>query len=571
MQFLSIAGRELRVAARKRSSFRLRMLTSSIALLMTGFALYFVIFLGSKPVSGEALFLILSWVAFICACIVGPALTADCVNEERNNGTLGLLFLTNLRAASITLGKLAGHGLLAFYSIVSIVPIMALPALLGGTDAQTLARTALVLLATLILSLLIGMFASTVCRKPWQAAALALILLAILVAGVPLAAAIMRWNGVPGWPPWIELLSPSFSLVIASSSAPMLAGNPLGLALTVQAVIACLLFGMINYFLPRIWREGKSGRKGAYLFSIWRKLKFGSGEATRALRARLLRINPILWLSCRERFGPMSHAIVLLALAFAISQAGKHVRAGPTPDGFIDPMMAWILGIPVLYLLFCFRLVAAASERFAADRKAGAMELILCTPMKTSEIIRGHWLGLVRRFWGAAALLLGLHLFVLHYIIEANRILGPLPPYGWRAAIVGPLRHVLGVGSIPNAVAPFYIASLAVFTAAILIVVLWIALGWLGMALSLKLRREILVPWAALLALAVPPIPLFIGVLPLFDKKLFATDLFTQLLKVGASGFFIVLANALLWGFLARRWTYEKLRVGASASAHGSR
>jgi len=571
MQFLSIAGRELRVAARKRSTFRVRLLTASIALLVTGFALRFVMLLGSRPATGEQLFITLSWVAFGCACVVGPALTADCVNEERNDGTLGLLFLTNLHSVSISLGKLTGHGLLALYSIVSILPVMALPVLLGGTDAQTLAKTTLVLLATLILSLIIGMFASTVCRKPWQAAALALILLGTLVAGIPSAAALMRWNGVPGWSEWLELLSPSYSLLIASSSARMLAGNPLWLSLTVQAFMALLLFGVTNYFLPRIWREGTSSRSRRALFSIWKEFKYGSGTATRALRARLLQINPVLWLSCRERFGPMGHALVLLALVFAISRMGKHVRAGPTADEFIDPMMAWILGIPVLYLFFCFRLAAAASERFAADRKAGAMELILCTPMKTREIIRGHWLGLVRRFWGAAALLLGLHLFVLHYIIEANRILGPLPQYDWRAAILGPLRHVLGMGSIPPAVAPFYIATLAVFTAAILIVVLWIALAWLGMALSLKLRREILVPWIALLALAVPPVPLFVGVLPLFDKQRFATDLFTQLLKVGASGFFIVFANALLWGFLARRWTYEKLRVGASASSRGSR
>src|SRR5262249_17023612 len=149
--------------ARKRSSFRVRMLTPLVALFICGFSLWFVTLFGSRPISGEQLFLTLSWVTFVCACAAGPALTADCVNEERNNGTLGLLFLTNLDGISISLGKLAGHGLLALYSIVAIVPVMALPALLGGTDAESLARTALVLFVTLILSLIVGMFASTVC------------------------------------------------------------------------------------------------------------------------------------------------------------------------------------------------------------------------------------------------------------------------------------------------------------------------------------------------------------------------------------------------------------------------
>src|SRR5687767_8597991 len=108
MQFLSVAARELRVAARKRSSFRVRIFTSFIALFISAFSLWFVTLIGSRPISGENLFFALSWASFTCACLLGPALTADCVNEERNNGTLGLLFLTSLNSISISLGKLVG-------------------------------------------------------------------------------------------------------------------------------------------------------------------------------------------------------------------------------------------------------------------------------------------------------------------------------------------------------------------------------------------------------------------------------------------------------------------------------
>src|SRR5688572_2278409 len=247
MQFLSVAGRELRVAARKRSSFRVRMLTSVIALFISGFSLWFVTLFGSRPVSGEQLFFTLSWVAFICACIVGPALTADCVNEERNDGTLGLLFLTNLHGISVSLGKLVGHGLLALYSIVSIFPVMALPALLGGADAESLGKTALVLLVTLILSLLIGMLASTLCRKPWVAAAVALFILVVMALGIPLAAVALRLNQRTDWSSWLQLLSPSYSLSMASPTAAMLPSNHLWVALGVQVLIALLFFGFITF------------------------------------------------------------------------------------------------------------------------------------------------------------------------------------------------------------------------------------------------------------------------------------------------------------------------------------
>jgi len=559
------------VAARKRSSFRVRVFTSFLALLVTGFALWFVTLFGSRPASGQQLFFTLSWLAFICACLVGPALTADCVNEERNNGTLGLLFLTNLHAISVSLGKLIGHGLLALYSLVSIVPVMALPALLGGTDGASLAKTALVLLTTLFLALVIGMFASTMCRKAWVAAAVALVVLAVLVLGIPLAATLLRLNQRIAWSTWLELLSPSYSLSMASPSAAMLRTNHLWLALGVQLFIALLFFGLVTLLLPRVWKEGTSGRKARFLSSTWGALKFGSGEARCRLRARLLHINPILWLSSREFFGPMGHAMLLLGLAFAISWTGKHLRLGPISN-FISPMVAWIVGIPVLYICFCFRLAAAASERFAVDRKAGALELILCTPMKIREIIRGHWLGLIRRFWGAAIVLLALHAFALNYITEAIRIEAGLPQFDLREVIVRSLRHLFGAAAITNDVAPFYIACLAVLTAAILIVILWIALGWLGIALSLKLRREILAPWVSLFLLAVPPLPLFVSLFPLItDQKRFASNLFLQMLMVGATGFCVVLANALLWLFLARRWTYRKLRVTAASAFSGEK
>ena len=565
IQFLSIAERELRVAARKPAISRLRIGTSFFALLVAGFGLWFVTLFGSRPVSGEQLFFTLSRITFICACLAGPALTADCVNEERNNGTLGLLFLTNLPAISISLGKLVGHGLFALYSIVSIVPVMALPALLGGADAESLAKTALVLFVTLILSLVMGMFASTVCRKPWAAAALTLALLAFFVLGIPIIAILLRLNRRID-PSWLELLSPGYSLSMANPTAAMLPSNYLWRALGVQMVMAFSFFAATNFFLPRVWKEGTSGAKGRRLASTWRILKYGSAEGSRKLRARLLQINPILWLSSRERFGPMGFAVVLLAAALIICWIGRHVRLGPVPNKFLSPMIAWIGGIAVLYVGFCFRLAAAASERFAADRKSRTLELILGTPLQIREIIRGHWLGLIRRFWGAAVFLLALHAFVLNYIVEAIRIEVQPQSFSLHGVFFKATRHLLGTPSVPNEVAPFYVACLAVMAASVLIVILWIALAWLGMALSLKLRREILAPWISFLLLAIPPVPVFISVIAFIEnKKLFATDLFLGMLRFGTIGFSIVLTNALIWLFIARRWTYRKLRATAAS------
>jgi len=47
--------------------------------------------------------------SFVLAC-AACALTADTLSGESREGTLGLLFLTDLRSWDVTLGKLASAG-----------------------------------------------------------------------------------------------------------------------------------------------------------------------------------------------------------------------------------------------------------------------------------------------------------------------------------------------------------------------------------------------------------------------------------------------------------------------------
>ena len=55
---------------------------------------------------GTGIFGVLKWMGMIYACGAGVFLTADCLSEEKREGTLGLLFLTDLRGHDVALGKL---------------------------------------------------------------------------------------------------------------------------------------------------------------------------------------------------------------------------------------------------------------------------------------------------------------------------------------------------------------------------------------------------------------------------------------------------------------------------------
>ena len=90
MTFLPIVARELRVAARRRGTYRMR-LAMVWGALITGTSI-FVATVGATPQqTGQYVFLGLSWLCLLYCLLSGRRWTADCLSEEKREGTLGLL------------------------------------------------------------------------------------------------------------------------------------------------------------------------------------------------------------------------------------------------------------------------------------------------------------------------------------------------------------------------------------------------------------------------------------------------------------------------------------------------
>src|SRR4051812_24092286 len=131
MIFLPIVSRELLLAARRRGTYWLRSL-SALAVMIVG-AWVFVVFRYQTPRElAMVLFYVLSGGAVLLALTSGPRSTADCISEEKREGTLGLLFLTDLRGYDVILGKLVAGSFNAFYTVAAMLPMMAIPFLMGG-------------------------------------------------------------------------------------------------------------------------------------------------------------------------------------------------------------------------------------------------------------------------------------------------------------------------------------------------------------------------------------------------------------------------------------------------------
>src|SRR5437667_5392768 len=113
---------------------------------------------------GGVLFGVLTWLSVAGVLAAGLFFTSDCVSEEKREGTLGFLFLTDLRGFDVVAGKLLATSLRGFYALLAIFPILAATLLMGGVTGAQFWKTSLALVNALVCSLAAGLFISTLSR-----------------------------------------------------------------------------------------------------------------------------------------------------------------------------------------------------------------------------------------------------------------------------------------------------------------------------------------------------------------------------------------------------------------------
>src|SRR6267378_5478794 len=147
MTFLPVAERELRVAARKRNTFRVRVIAALVAWIIgSGVLVLSKVGPGfGTPSLGRGLFSVLTWLSLAVALSAGLFFTSDCLSEEKREGTLGFLFLTDLRGYDVVAGKLLATSLRGLFALLALFPVLAITLLMGGVEAGQFWRTLLAL------------------------------------------------------------------------------------------------------------------------------------------------------------------------------------------------------------------------------------------------------------------------------------------------------------------------------------------------------------------------------------------------------------------------------------------
>jgi ABC-type transport system involved in cytochrome c biogenesis permease component len=420
MTSLPIVDRELRVSARRRSTYWNRLGVALAGLLIGGWAM---LIFWRRPSSelGMGLFAFLSVIAFGYAILAGIFTTADCLSEEKRDGTLGLLFLTDLKGYDIVLGKLAATSLNAFYGMLALFPILAIPLLLGGVTVEEFWRVVLVCVNNLFFSLAVGMFCSSISRDERKAMLLAFLILLLFAAGPAVTGMVLQeWFGVP-----MEAKRTFVALFITNpvygcfgAFHGFRGAPPVELfypnVICVHALGWCFLT-VASVIVPRTWQDRAESSAALRRRRWWQWASFGDPGARAALRRRLLDQNPFYWLASRGR---LKHSLVWAFLGFGAVIWGLGLRFDPRNW---REAPSYVITAILVHTVLKLWLAGEACKRFALDRRSGALELLLSTPMQVGEIVRGQLLALLKQFAGPALVVVGVDfIFLMTYASDKD-------------------------------------------------------------------------------------------------------------------------------------------------------
>ncbi len=424
MTFLPLVQRELAVASRRSATFWLRGGAASAALVCVAPALLMA---GFRPNSspGATIFLWLSWFAFLVCLLAGAFFGADCISRERREGTLGFLFLTDLRGYDVILGKFCAVSLNAFYGALAVIPVLGLSLLGGGVTFAEFWRMSLALLNALFFAVTLAICVSARFRSDSPPALTVLGLLFAAVLGAVLGS---RLGGT------------AFYLSLPSPGGPF------------------LLAPAANFLYHRkdFWRALAASNACGWMFlalASWR-LDIARNAAAPSVLARfrrrrrrhLLDRNPVVWLL--DDSSALRAAARLIGIGGVFFSMFAALRQPPTLFFY-----GWASPFYFVLKILC----ALQSCRFFAESRAnGALELLGATPLERKDMIAGQWAALRRVFLGPFCLLVGAN--VLSCLALDNFFEGVFSMFGVAWQI---LTHVFD----------------------------FLAIGWFGIWMALSLRQ----------------------------------------------------------------------------------
>ncbi len=434
MRVLPVITRELRASSRQSFTYSLRVLGVLALVVVLG---VFGTHGSIGPEIGARLFGAMHCALFFAIWTLVPLLTADCISRERREGTLPLLFLTNLRPRDIVYAKGLAHGLRAVTLWLAVLPVLTVPLIAGGVGWPEVAMSALVNLSSICLASSAGLLASAVSRVWNRALGVALCLAVMLLIGYLTALPVVL-NQVSGisyrrlfWMisfrsgPWFGFAlaintGDTWQRLVSSSRGALW---PVLRAYGWTALLSWLLLvswiSLVAWRVRRVWREEPASARVQ-----WLQHKLFTPIVLRPVLGRWLRWqlrrNPIGWLEQRSWSGRLVvwswFAVVICIYTSLFSNLGLYQRGFHQLQSFLAALLAGSIAL-------------SAAGSFRRERESGVLELLLVSPIREWELIVGRVRGLWMQFLPAVVLLVAVWLYGATFLSSESE-LGAVIVYG---------------------------------------------------------------------------------------------------------------------------------------------
>lgn len=410
MVVLPLVLRELNQLSRKKQTFRLRVLLSLLALGMTFFFLTIARFNPGSS-SGLSLFRGLSGGLLLFALFEGARSASDCVSREKRDGTLGLLFLTDLKTLDVLSGKLFSASFSVFYSFLAVVPMIAIAWILGGVTPGEVIRMSLVLPLTMLFSLSIGITVS--CWGTDERKNLLITLLAIAFLAVLPFILKSSWFTTKGVTQF-ELLSPVSAYLKVYETAYLQNISTFWLSVGGMAGLSLALLILAGYLLSRRWREDDANGIFNFKHANSPTGRKKSSPRELALRRRLLDTDPAHWLALRSQNSRFNTFRILSTIYVILFPIAYWILK-------FDVAMSFVVPLGIVWRLFLLAFISyRATGGFSESASNGTLELLLTTPLKHEQLVQGQRVELWNQVKGPLGLILLVETLLIFSFVARN-------------------------------------------------------------------------------------------------------------------------------------------------------
>ncbi|MCC9599801.1 ABC transporter permease [Stieleria sp. JC731] len=347
---------------------------------------------------GGWMFSLLSPLQLLVLSSLAAVGSASSVAQEKDRRTLILLLMTRLSGFEVVVGKLTATLLGPLAMLLAALPLFLVLPLLGGVSPAQVLSVFLVTAATVVFAGSIGTVVGLWREKTFQAIALTVLILLMLLGISEIAIATLEMSQA-----FRLAISPIRALAAAASPlASLSAETSLGISvfcgLAVAGTVLVLAVGVMRV---RIWNPSREVRMKAPEPETSEEAESQESPSSWKVRQpRHVWSNPVLWREVRT--WAYGRKVVVIRVAFALLfLLGAAVIYGQMRDGTaFEPaarigraLPAATLPVAAIGVISLVLVNALAVNSVTGERDGLALDLLLVTDLSPREFVFGKLLG----------------------------------------------------------------------------------------------------------------------------------------------------------------------------------